>query len=236
MTQNPNAFKMPRTGIVRTAIVGLGVAALVLTTTGCGVSRVLRADFNEYTGEPSGEDLNGPIPGVPDGDAIENAGDVSVGVDQGFIEGKSLEIQGSVDFVPASHETPDEYQIDWLGFRTFIGQSGTSTMTFLDDDGEVALELVFSGEDGNLHLTTGTEFVPSVMLGSLPHDIDITIDFSIKRMNFSYQEVNEEVPHELNGLDFLDSGFDGLDRIRFEGPSNATYFLNDLDVFAVMDQ
>jgi len=114
----------------------------MLLSTGC-FSRVLRADFNEYAGTPIDEQLNGSIPGIPDGDTIQNAQSSTVVVDE-VIEDKSVRIRGQLELFPADHDTPDEYIIDWVGFREFIGNSGNSTISFLDNDGDAALCLLYT--------------------------------------------------------------------------------------------
>jgi hypothetical protein len=206
----------------------------MLLSTGC-FTRVLRADFNEYAGAPVDELLNGSIPGIPDGDFIQNTQSSAVVVDE-VIEDKSVRIRGQLELFPAEHDTPDEYIIDWVGFREFIGNSGNSTISFLDNDGDAALVLEFDGELGRINILSGTEFAPPVPVGSLIHVIEISINMTgLGSVDFSYQE-SDDPPDELNNLEFLDEDFDELENILFEGASNATYYMNDLDVFTRTDR
>lgn len=107
-----------------------------------------------------------------------------------------------------------------------------SSIAFLDAQGNAALELDFDGSVGHLSLNTGTQFVPSIMLGNAPHVIKLNIYMgNAGRINFSWQESTDDVPHKLNNLAFLNGNFSRLHRIRFMGASNATYYVNDVDVF-----
>jgi hypothetical protein len=206
----------------------------MLLSTGC-FSGILRADFNEYAGTPSDAQLNGSIPGEPDGDSIQNADDIDVVVDEA-IDGKSVRIQDQIELLPASHSAPDEYLIDWVGSRALLDNNGISLVSILDDDGDAALILEFDGVLDELRVLSGSPAVAPIPLTDLVHVIEITIDMTGDgNINFKYQELGEE-PDELSNLEFLDPEFDEFGSADFQGSSNATYYMNDLTVITNSDR
>lgn len=215
-----------RWGAKHTALTCCAIGMLLAT--GCA-NRILNADFDKYAGTPTaGDALDRPIPGLPEGDTIENTENVEVVVDE-VIRGKTARIRGQMDLLPAAHTTPDMYVIKWTGMRSFIANEGVSTVSFLDEDGDAALVLEFEGATGRLHWRTGDDPAPSTMLGGLVHDIEITIDMrGVGNIDVMINEMDGS-PNRHENLDFLEAGFDELARIRFEGAANATYYLAELD-------
>jgi hypothetical protein len=207
------------------AALGLAVA---LTTIGCGTNRVLLADFDKYSGTPSDDLLIGNIPGIPQGDRIENVLSF-VAVTTTGLPGKSLGIDGRADLVTATHDTPDLYQVDWDGRREAVSAQPT-TITFLDNDGDSALVLRF--EDLALHQLTGDELEPPPfqVSPSGSHSLRVTIDTrGVGRVDVRFQEEgNEPILH--GNLHFRDADFDELRAVRFEGTSASTYFMDRLSV------
>lgn len=222
-----------RAGVARFLTLCLLVTPMLLST-GC-FSGILRADFNEYAGTPSDGQLNGSIPGEPDGDSIQNADDVDVVVDEA-IDGKSVRIQGQIELLPTSHSTPDEYLIDWVGSRLLLDNSGISIVSILDNDGDAALILEFDGLTDELRVLSGSPAVDGIPLSDLVHVIEMTIDMTGEgSIDFKYQEFGEE-PEQLDNLEFLDPEFDEFGSADFQGSSNATYYMNDLTVITNSDR
>jgi hypothetical protein len=231
-------WSVPSFGRVRTLVTGLGILGLLLTSTGCGVERLLRADFNEYASPPVGAGLNGPLPGVPEGDRIENvAAGVNLVEDAVGIDGWSMRIDGgTVDFVPADHDTPDEYEINWRGFREYANNSGGTTVAFIDDDGEEAFEMFFDGEGGDVHyIEGGGSELYDLVSNDHPHDFTVILHMDVRRVSVRFQELTAPFPSETTGLFFIDDGFDVLDRIRIQADSDGQYHIADLDVWGRSD-
>lgn len=221
-----------RADLVRTLALCVATAPLLLAT-GC-FSQVLRADFNEYAGTPSDSELDGSIPGKPNGDSIQNANDVDVVVDEA-IDGKSVRIHGQIELLPESHSVPDAYVINWVGLRALVDNDDTSEIEILDSDGDAALVLEFDGANSELNVMSGSDSVPPISVSNLVHTIQMRVDLRNEGfVDFVYQEVGGP-PTELPNLAFLED-FDNLSSINFLGDEDATYYMNDLTVTTETDR
>ncbi len=229
MSQNLRISHQSRAGVLRWA--ELGLVLCLLSLTGC-YQRILRADFNEYSGTPGGSLLQGSIPGIPSGDFIEFSPGCSVVVDQ-FIEGKSLRVTDTVELVAAAHEDADQYRMDWVGYRDFSGAATNSTITLMDDEEDPMLILEFNAAARALRFVSGTPGqLPEVSLADKIHSIRIFVDMRAGgRIDFFLDQADEN-PSVLPDLDFLSNDFDELRRIRIEGASSAVHYMNDMDIFA----
>lgn len=197
---------------------------------GCGLSRVLLADFDQYPNTPANELLETSIPGIPDGDRIDNV-QPSVFVVSGPLPGKDLRIEGQLDFITADHNTPDLYQISWTGSREQF-DTGNSEISFLDNNGHEALVLRFNGQ--TVRQLTGDDLEPPPFQSSstAQHNITVAINMGgVGSVDVTYQEAGDE-PIAHNNLKLRDPHFSHLRAIHCSGNSSATYYLDDLNVFA----
>lgn len=200
-----------------------GIAMLFLfLASACGTTLVLRADYNEidYT-----VGVNN-IPGNPPGDQIENVQDVFE-VNNGPTDGESLEINGSVNFRVASHETPDDYLVVIRGARS-IQNFVPNRIIFMDAQGHEALRIVTDGNDWRLITGDNPEVPRTNFSYNVTHEIQVRIRTSgNNRIDFSFAEPGEATVLR-NQLDILDTDFGQLHHIRFEGESSSTYYLEGI--------
>ncbi len=208
--------------------------AISLLTVGCGVNRLLLADFDNYPGSPGDELLIGPIPGIPDDDRIHEVIPSVAVTESGPISGKSLRVSGRSDIRTAPHQTPDRYVIDWEGVRP-DHESGSSTIRFLDQDGDEAL--VLRVDHSQIRQLTGDdpEPPPFTLAADTSHFLTVEINMGgVGSLGVTFEQGGSTTPH-LN-LEFRDPDFDELQTIRFDGgETSATYFVDDLNVFGIND-
>lgn len=200
---------------------------LLLAASSCGTSSILRADFEQFDVIPNAQPQS--IPGQPEGDQIDNL-DAALEVENVPIAGEFLRINGSADFIVASHEQPTEYQVTIQGaFASSL--PGQFRVTVLDEDDNRAFVLqrvldqvrVLSG-DGDI--LTNFDLQPGVLLtlnvtirGGATHNLD----FVLERPGQEDQVVNE--------LEKLDNDFETVHRVRIEGASAAPFYANGVYVY-----
>ncbi len=208
--------------------------SLTVMCSGCGLSRILRADFDQYSGTPANEMLQNDIPGIPDGDRIDNVIPTVLVEENGPLTGKNLRIDGQLDFIVADHKTPDKYVISWKGKRNQF-DTGVSTISFLDSNGNEALVLRFDGQ--SIRQLTGDNLEPPAFHRSAiaTHSFSVEINMAgVGHTSVTYQEEGQsQSPIKIDhpNLRFRDSDFNKLRTIRFHSPTNGTYHLDDLNVF-----
>ena len=215
-------------------VIAIGIAIIMMMfISGCG-KWVLRANFNEYDLNPSGQQLVGDIKGKPDGDRIAmNITCVDVKVLNG--DPNSLRIQNctsGVEIIPSDHDSPAEYFIDWEGTRKFPQNTLLTFISFRGEGQGFTLRFL----TGKLDILVGGEpDVGSIDVSSFSsHDIRLEIKIGENAaVDFFYQEKFSDGTKGPNiTRSFSLSNFTKLTEIVISAEEFAAYTISDLDVFA----
>jgi hypothetical protein len=242
---------------------------VLFSITGCGTSRILSTDFDQYDDFPQDFQLVGGIPGLPSGDLISDASPLVAVTNDAALPGKNLLVGGtigdtglggSVDFTTASHETPDEYRIQWYGRRKVQANNAWTSIVFLDSSSSSASEAlglrfagVQSGEVSIIQLETGDNPPPAPILFDFnkenpTHTLLITLHMSTHTIDVTFVpnlltppnapgDEDWSGPTKFTGLHFKDPDFSALRIIRVEAESQfGAYYIDNLNVFTKTTQ
>ena len=212
-----------------------GVLPCLLALSGCG-TWVMRADFDNYVPNTSGSALEGEILGKPDGDRIDVlciGGDIRV---QQASPVNSLRInrcQSGVEFIPASHELPGSYTINWNGTVEFVENSFATFITLRFEEARILLRFLLSDLDMLRNGTPQTDPISVSSLTSHALEIEVTTG-SDGMLNLEYQEIDPQTGAEPAIERSLAVG--NLGRLESiivnQNGEFSGYVISDLDVFA----
>ncbi len=191
---------------------------------------ILDVDFNGFVAA----DLNGPLPGPPNGDSMSSAGNVNVtGVEDAmnffFAPGFTLPATASFDVGGLPHDTTD-YYVSFTGLR--IDTVSTPTLfTLRSDNGLTAARLRLVNGDVDLFSGLGWETLGTYDIG-LEHQVWIRLNEVSQEIYVSFSQ--EGLPTlEANGRPYADPGFGELQSMLVEvgnlfSTEGTQYWLDDL--------
>jgi len=205
---------------------GLFFISLLSACSQINISRVLLLDVDKFQ---SNTNMAISLPGLPDGDRAENIANAEpILIDQ--LTGKSLRVSSQIDLIPLIHDKPEKYLIAWEGFRSHLGNTADTIISFLDQNNKAVLRIIFRGRTGILELETG-DITPNSNHSSVKHKFSITMTPETNKFDYKFEQKNCEGDSDCNNwknLKYLDSDFTTIKRIRIEG---GEYFINDLTVY-----
>jgi hypothetical protein len=207
---------------------------VLMVLAGCG-NWIMRADFDNYVPNTSGSLLEGPILGKPDGDRID---DVCVGGDVRVQQGSPVNsllidqcISGVV-FVPADHDLPKAYAMNWNGTVEKPENSFPTFITLRFEEGPILLRFL----SGKLEiLRNGTPQTDPITAGSLTsHTLEIELTTgSGGQFELTYQETGSAGTGPKIVRSMSAGNLGRLESIVINQTGDfSAYVISDLDVFA----
>lgn len=204
-----------------------GIAVLALSACeNSNLTRVLLLDMDQYQNNTN---LSVSLPGPPQGDRAENVSTAELTTIP-EIPGDSLRTDGQIDFIPVTHDEPDEYNIGWDGYRAIIGTPGVTTIEFLDQNDRVGFGVEFEGASGRIRPLTADSAPIWSFNDAEGHSVTIVVNPNLNSYSFNFDQAGctaiDTCP-EANALSFADPDFGPLRRVRVLGVS---YYIDDLSV------
>ena len=209
--------------------------ATVMLLSGCG-TWVLRADFNNYVPDTSGQQLEGQIAGKPDGDFIDMA---CFAADVKVLSGSPNNVlrisgcfPGGIEFGTAPHDSPAEYLIDWDGTREFAENSLLTFISFMGEGQTFTLRFMHSQLDV---LVSGVPAVDAIDVSSLSsHAIRLEIKTGGNSTAdlFFQERFNDGTTGPKIVRSFNLNDFTKLTEIVISAEEFGAYQISDLDIFA----
>jgi hypothetical protein len=218
--------------LTRRAGLGALAVAVLAAASGCA-STILSANLSQYNNGTDLANVSQNIPGTPNGDFVTDIISPVVVTSGGttLLNGNKLRVNGRVNYRPAEHEVPQQYQVVWRGLR----DNHSATPTFIrlqDSSGRNAVVLRF--ERDRLTARNAPDSEASFAMNRT-HDVSILIFLqgAIRRVRVSITEQDQGTAIPLytsQPLDLMDTDFSRLDVVQFESASDANYFVQDLRV------
>ncbi len=203
---------------------------LLITSSGC-LTTLLRDDFDGRSPNIINTNLQGSIPGEPDGDRIALVHPTVIPVQEPQLTNQSLRINNRVDFELADHDAFGRYIVSWKGIQV-NSPSANTLIDFLNEDDEVVLTLHFDANDLEVLSSNATPPPQFNFQTDVVHQF--TVVFIIQGTNGSTSYADIAVSEEIgNGREWakmplLGNQIETLKTVRFRAEDSCPYVLDNL--------